>query len=331
MKNTGLLLINLGTPENPDIRSVKKYLKEFLSDKRVIDLPAILRYALLHAIILPFRTPKVVEAYKSIWTTDGSPLRSHSMNLASKVQQKLQNSHKVAIGMRYGSPTLKDAVNQLKNCDKITILPLYPQYSSAATGSSLEYALNEISKFDVIPNLEIIRDFYTHPDYIKAQADIIKSTAQEFDHLLFSYHGLPERQLKKSFCHEICTTCPSDKNIEYATKCYRAQCFTTSRLIAQELSLDENKFSIGFQSRLGKTEWIKPYTDNVLENLAKNGIKKLAIVCPSFVADCLETLEEIAIRAKNDWKEMTGETLQIIPCLNSSDSMVNLIGTIANH
>lgn len=321
----GLLLINLGTPEDTNKKSIRKYLKEFLSDKRVIDLPSFLRYTLLYTIILPFRTPKISQAYKSIWTKHGSPLRYHSVQLTKKIQEKLASSHKVVLGMRYGTPTLKDALLELKNCDTVTILPLYPQYSSAATGSSIEYVLKEIAKFEVIPNLHIIRDFYNNSTYIKAQANIIKNNLLEYEHIIFSYHGLPERQLKKANCLEICENCPSDKNINNASKCYRAQCFITTKLIAKELKIDQTKYSIGFQSRLGKTEWIKPYTDKNLEELAKKGIKNLAIVCPSFIADCLETLEEIAMRARDDWHSMTGGKLHIIPCLNSSDSMVDLV------
>jgi ferrochelatase len=329
-KNSGIILINLGTPENPDKKSIRKYLKEFLSDKRVIDLPFLLRYTLLYAIILPFRTPKVCEAYKSIWNKHGSPLRYNSEQLLKKVQEKLKNTHKVAFGMRYGTPSIKDALITLKDCEKITVLPLYPQYSSAATGSSIEYILNEIATLDIIPNLKIIRDFYDNPTYIKAQAEIIKKHLKKDYHILFSYHGLPERQLKKSTCPTICETCQINKNNKSTAGCYRAQCFMTTQLLAKELNLDESNYSIGFQSRLGKTEWIKPYTDKVIEDLAKRGIKNLAIVCPSFIADCLETLEEIGIRAKHDWETLTGGNLQTIPCLNSSDSLVDLISDITN-
>lgn len=328
-KSNAVLLVNLGTPENPDKKSIRKYLKEFLSDKRVIDLPFLLRYTLLYAIILPFRTPKVCEAYKSIWTKHGSPLRYHSEQLLKKVQAKLKDTHKVALGMRYGTPSIKDAIATLKDCAEITILPLYPQYSSAATGSTIEYILKEIATLGIIPNLKIIRDFYNHPAYIKAQTEIISKYLKKDYHLLFSYHGLPERQLKKSTCHEICEICPGNKNTQSTTGCYRAQCFMTTELIAKELNLDKNKYSIGFQSRLGKTEWIKPYTDKVMEDLATRGVKNLAVVCPSFVADCLETLEEIGIRAKHDWETLTGGKLQTIPCLNSNEAMVNLIYEIS--
>lgn len=311
MLKRGILLINLGTPESLNKKAIRKYLAEFLADKRVIDLPLFMRYLLLYAIILPFRTPKVCEAYKSIWTKEGSPLRNHSLKLCEKMQAKLHDSDKVVIGMRYGTPSIKDAILSLKECDKITVLPLYPQYSSAATGSSLEYVLKKISKFEVIPDLHIIRDFHKDSTYIKAQAKIIQESVSEYEHILFSYHGIPERQLKKS-------------NLQNPSGCYRTQCFTTTKLIAKELSLDEKKYSVGFQSRLGKTEWIKPYTDKLLEDLAKRGIKNLAIVCPSFIADCLETLEEIGIRAKEDWYAMTGGKLQVVPCLNSSELMVDL-------
>lgn len=253
-------------------------------------------------------------------------MRYHSKELLKKLQTKFADTHHVALGMRYGTPSIKNALKQLQHCDAITILPLYPQYSSAATGSSLEYALNIIAKLEIIPNLKVVRDFHYNQFYIKAQAEIIKSYLQEDYHILFSYHGLPERHLKKSTCKIICETCQINSN--YPDGCYRAQCYKTTALIAQELNLDKKNYSIAFQSRLGKTEWIKPYTDKVLEDLAKRGIKKLLITCPSFVADCLETLEEIAIRAKQDWQNLTGGELIVTPCLNSDDSIVNIIADL---
>ena len=323
--NKGLLLINLGTPDKPERKDIRRYLAEFLADERVIDLPALVRYTLLYAIILPFRTPKVAEAYKSIWDKQGSPLRYHSEDLLKKMQKKLQGKYKVAFGMRYGNPSLKNALAELQDCDEITILPLYPQYSSAANGSSIEAALKQISKFNVTPSLRVIRDFHADSNFIKATADLIKHHRKENSHILFSYHGVPERHIHKSGCLEICDKCISEQNKKIAQKCYRAQCFTTTKLIAEKLQLEEREYSIGFQSRLGKTEWIKPYTDKVMQDLAAQDIKDLCVVCPSFIADCLETLEEIAIRGQEDWHAMTGGNLHVVPCLNSSDSLVEMI------
>ena len=326
----GLLLINLGTPDNPERKDVRRYLAEFLADERVIDLPAFIRYALLYVIILPFRTPKVTEAYKSIWDAKGSPLRYHSDALLKKVQQKLHGKYQVAFGMRYGNPSLKKALSDLKNCDEITVLPLYPQYSSAANGSSIEAVLEKISKYNVTPSLRVIRDFHADNNFITATAELIKQHRKENSHILFSYHGVPERHIQNSGCMEICDKCVAEKNVSNAAKCYRAQCFTTTKLIADSLQLQENEYSIGFQSRLGKTEWIKPYTDKVLQNLAAQGIKDLCVVCPSFIADCLETLEEIAIRGQEDWHALSGGNLHVVPCLNSSDSLVEVISGLIN-
>lgn len=322
----GLLLINLGTPDNPDVKSTRRYLKEFLSDKRVIDLPIILRYALLYSIILPFRAPRASEAYASIWTKEGSPLRKFSNDLCSKVQKQITSEVVVALGMRYGNPSIKDALKTLEHCDELIILPLYPQYSQAATGSSIEYVLKIIQKKEVIPNLRIIRDFFDNEDFIKAEAQLIEPYIKNQEHILFSYHGLPEAHIQKAGCKKVCDgPCPNKNNQANAKSCYRAQCYKTTELIAKALNLAKDSYTTGFQSRLGKTKWIEPYTDELLSVLAAKGITKLAVVCPSFIADCLETLEEIGIRANDDWKKLTGQNLTLIPCLNSNQLLVDFI------
>lgn len=328
----GLLLINLGTPDKPDKKSIRRYLAEFLADERVIDLPAPIRYTLLYAVILPFRTPKVAEAYQSIWDENGSPLRHHSLELQRKVQKSLKGEYQVEFGMRYGNPSIKSALDKLQHCDEICILPLYPQYSSAANGSSIQCVLEQIAKFNVTPNIRVIRDFHADSNYISAQAEQIKQNLKPNTHLLFSYHGVPERHILKSGCKEICNNeCVSSINQHVASKCYRAQCFATTKMLAEKLGIDKNNYSIGFQSRLGKTEWIKPYTDKVMEELAEKGIKDLTVVCPSFIADCLETIEEIGMRGLEDWQKMTNGSLNVIPCLNSSDALVKVICEIINN
>jgi protoporphyrin/coproporphyrin ferrochelatase len=324
----GLLLINLGTPDNPDSKSVRRYLRDFLADKRVIDLPAVLRYALLYGIILPLRTPKTTKAYQSIWTDNGSPLLHFSNQLSHAVQEEIGSEYIVALGMRYGNPSINEALQKLSNCNDITILPLFPQYSSATSGSAIEYALNIISRKDVIPNINVIRDFHDHPSFIKAEAQLIRPYIKNQDHILFSYHGLPERHIQKSGCKNICKTkCPTQVNKGNTHSCYRAQCFKTTELIAKELNI--SNYSIAFQSRLGRTKWIEPYTEEKLTELANQGIKNLAIVCPSFVADCLETLEEIGIRANKLWHQLTNHNLTLIPCLNASPSFVKSIKNIS--
>ncbi|WP_058525728.1 ferrochelatase [Legionella erythra] len=317
----GLLLINLGTPDAPDTRSVRRYLREFLADRRVIDLPALIRYPLLYGLILPFRPRQSAQAYQAIWKEGGSPLLIHSRNLAAKLQSVLGDQCQVALGMRYGNPSIEEALQQLRHCTHITVLPLYPQYSSAATGSSIENVLTLLAKKPVQPSLTIIRDFYNHPRFLAAQAQRIKPYLDEHDYLLLSFHGVPERHLKASGCEAICSNnCPLPAAANQA--CYRAQCFATGQLLASRLGLPAGYYQIAFQSRLGKTPWIKPYTDEVLTELASQGIKRLAVACPSFVADCLETLEEIGLRAQLQWMKLGGEKLTVIPCLNDTPQWV---------
>lgn len=299
---TGILLINLGTPDDPSTSSVRKYLKQFLSDPRVIELPMLLRWLLLRLIILPFRTKKSAHAYASIWNDKGSPLLTHSLALKCSLQNALGAEYYVALGMRYGQPSIEKAISEL-DAAKITqliILPLFPQYSSAANGSAIEQTLKIIAKSKVIKPLQIISDFHTNPFYIDALVQSIKPyLAQEFDFLLFSYHGLPERQL-----------------INPGVNCYKTKCLQTSDLLINQLNVSQDKCAVSFQSRLGKLPWIKPYTDQMLIDLRDKGIRKLLVACPSFVVDCLETLEEINIRAKQQWLDLGGESLQLIPCLN---------------
>lgn len=329
MKNKhGLLLIQLGTPESTSIKHVRRYLRVFLSDKRVIDLPALIRYTLLNLVILPFRSKKSAEAYQSIWTNQGSPLRTISESLKSKLQQHLDASHIVVLGMRYGEPSLNQALRDLEHCDSITVLPLYPQYASSSSGSSLEEVLAYFSKQTVIPSLRIIRDFYAHPAFIKAQATQITPYLDNHDYCLFSYHGLPVRHIEKAGCKNVCLeSCPKPENSN--TACYRAQCFETTRQLAKALHLTENQCSTAFQSRLGKTPWIKPYTDEVLEELANKGIKRLVVACPAFVTDCLETLEEIGMQAREQWLALGGEELTLVPCLNDEDHWVDALVEIS--
>jgi len=320
----GLLLINLGTPDNCDTASVRRYLKEFLSDKRVIDLPAPIRYLLLYGVILPFRPKQSAHAYQAIWTEEGSPLLLNSLSLKKKLQEKLADDYQVALGMRYGKPSLETALAELSMCSAITILPLYPQYSSAATGSTIEKIMALIAEKSTHPSVHIIRDFYNQPAFIQAQAELIKPYIANHDHLLLSYHGVPERHIMRAGCSKVCTeACPPVTEMNQT--CYRAQCYATSTQLADYLQLDTSRYSTAFQSRLGKTPWIKPYTDECLPELARRGIKRLAVACPSFVADCLETIEEIGIRAREQWLGLGGEELTLIPCLNDSDGWVEAI------
>lgn len=331
----GVLLINLGTPDNTKISSIRRYLREFLLDSRVIDLPAFFRYLLVYGAILPFRPFKTAKAYQKIWQKEGSPLRLHTLSLVKNVAATLGEGYHVETAMRYGYPAIADALKNLIRCEKIIVLPLFPQYSSAATGSAIAKTLTEIAKQWNIPQINVINQFYSHPAFINALATVIKpyiSSPNTF--LLLSYHGLPERHLDKSQCKAPCQradACPSINQDNYF--CYRAQCYQTSHLLAEKLALSSDQYTTAFQSRLGRIPWIKPYTDEVLPSLYKKGIRKLVVACPAFTADCLETLEEIGMQAKEQWLDLGGESFELISCLNDHpqwvDGIVSMIKEVA--
>ena len=324
----GLLLINLGTPSSTKLRHIWAFLSEFLLDRRVINLPVVLRCLLVYGIILPFRTGKSAHAYRSIWTEQGSPLLFNNQNLKSQLEKRLPSNCIIALGMRYGNPSLKQSINDLQECETLTLLPLYPQYSSAATGSAIEKALQCLAPLESLPSIQVIRAFYQHPSYIKAQATVIKMHLKPGSHLLFSYHGIPVQQLIQGGCDKPCPEiCSVPK--EKLHSCYKAQCYSTSLLLAQELQLDSDQYSTSFQSRLGKLPWISPYTDQMLEGLIALGIKDLTVACPSFVSDCLETLEEIGIRARAKWLSLGGERFTLIPALNDHPLWVEAVLDIA--
>lgn len=322
-KKTGLLLINLGTPDSPKVTDVRRYLKEFLSDPRVIDIPAIARWILVNLFILPTRPKKSAEAYAKVWTDKGSPLLIYSEQLVQNLQDELGEQATVALGMRYGSPSIASAVAKLKlaHCTDIIILPLFPQYSSAATGSAIEAVLTVYASENVVPNIQVISEFYQEACFIDASAEIMKASLSDFqaDHILFSYHGLPEKHVTKAGCDA--NQCDKQQHCPVITEknqhCYRAQCYATTKHLATKLGLKESEYSTSFQSRLGRTPWIRPYTDEVLPELAKQGVRNLAVVCPSFVADCLETIEEIGMQAQEQWQSLGGKAFLQIPCLNA--------------
>lgn len=331
---TGILLINLGTPESLSIIAIIKYLREFLLDPRVVDIPKIARLILVYLVILPFRPFKTKKAYAEIWNKQGSPLRYISQNLATKLQHKLGEDYLVAGAMRYGSPSLASGVQKLKSCSKIITLPLFPQYSAAATGSATEKAMQEIVKLWNIPDIQIINSFYNHKKFIEAYSNNIANHLQQDAFLLFSYHGLPARHIAKSNCGYNCasstTPCPKVTSINFS--CYKAQCYATSQLIANKLNLAKKQYTTAFQSRLGRTPWITPYTDDMLLDLRSQGVNDLVVACPAFVTDCLETLEEIGIRAKNSWLQAGGKSLTLVPCLNDDDLWVDsIIAIIKQH
>ncbi|MHB8261359.1 MAG: ferrochelatase [Bacteroidia bacterium] len=330
---TGVLLINLGTPDNPSTTAVRKYLTEFLNDRRVIDISAIGRFFLVNLFIVPFRAAKSSKLYKQIWSADkGSPLLYHTAQLKDKLQTKLGTDYTVEFAMRYQSPTLKTALENLRKqkLQKIVVIPLYPQYASSSTGSTLEKVFDEIKGWEVIPELKLYSNFYDNDDFI----DCIVENAKQFDltkydHILFSYHGLPERQLNKASAHYGDNGCFMENCCETITHknqyCYRANCYKTTQLIVQKLNLPKEKYTICFQSRLGRTAWIKPYTDQVLKERAAMGDKKILAFSPAFVADCLETVYEISQEYNLAFIQHGGEKIDLVPSLNSNDSWVNAL------
>ncbi len=326
---TGILLINLGTPDAPKTKEVRRYLREFLFDPRVIDIHPLGRWLLLNLIILPFRPKKSAHAYRQVWMDDGSPLLVYGKKLKSALSKTFETEGcPVELGMRYGNPSLKKSMNLLleQGCNRIIAVPLYPQYASSTVGSVIEALYQETSQHWDIPQLQIIPPFYTEPSFIEAWKKVGEPFLKEQpDHILFSFHGLPLRHLEKSDASK--NTCKNDQNCctKLSTSnrnCYRAQCYNTAESIAQRFQLANKKWSVSFQSRLGRDEWIRPYTDEHLENLAKQGIKKLLVFCPAFVADGLETLEEIQIRAAEDFKNFGGEELILVPSLNDHPEWV---------
>lgn len=326
----GILLVNLGSPDSPTPKDVKKYLGEFLMDERVIDIPYIARAALVKGIILKTRPKQSAAAYKKIWWDDGSPLIVLSQRLQAKLQK--QTSMPIALAMRYGSLTIKKGLQELvdKGVDEVLLFPLYPQFAMATTETIT--VLAEELRQEFFPNITIesVPAFYNKPDYIAVLSESVKRHLENhnYEHLLFSYHGVPERHIRKSDVTKShckidgsCCVTPS-KAHEF---CYRHQCLEVTRLVAEKLHFKEGTYSTSFQSRLGFDPWLQPYTDRTIERLGKNGVKSMAIVTPAFVSDCLETLEEIAMEGQEIFHEMGGKDFTTIPCLNDDDAWVNLL------
>ena len=331
----GVLLINLGSPESPKPKDVKKYLGEFLMDERVIDIPLAARTLLVKGIILKTRPKASAAAYKKIWWKEGSPLIVLSERLQNKIQKQVEVP--VALAMRYGSMTIKKGLQELvdKGVDEVLLFPLYPQFAMATTETIS--VLAEELRLQYFPDLKIesVPAFYNKPDYIEVLSNSIKKYLEgnNFEHLLFSYHGVPERHIRKSDVTKShckidgsCCVTPS-KAHEF---CYRHQCLEVTRLVAEKLQLKESTYSTSFQSRLGFDPWLLPYTDRTIERLGKQGIKNMAIATPAFVSDCLETLEEIAMEGQEIFHEMGGKDFTTVPCLNDDNEWVALLSKWIN-
>lgn len=331
----GILLVNLGSPDSPSVKDVRKYLDEFLMDGRVIDVPYITRCLLVKGIILNTRPKQSAEAYSKVWTDEGSPLIVISEKFSNKV--KKQVNVPVELAMRYGSPSIESGIEKLaaQGVTEILSVPLYPQFAMATT-ETIEALVESIVR-KKFPNIQLTNfpAFYDRQDYIDVLAKSIKETLdkEDYDHLLFSYHGVPERHILNSdvtgkHCQlngECCNT-KSDAH-EF---CYRHQCYATTQGVVEILGLQPGFYSTSFQSRLGKDPWLQPYTDMTINDRAQNGIKKLAVVTPAFVADCLETIEEIGMEAKEEFEENTGEKFTTIPCLNDRDDWVEVFSNWLN-
>ena len=329
---TGVLLINLGTPDSPTTKGIRAFYKEFFSDKRVFDIPALGLWALRNLIILPFRAPKTAKLYQEIWTEKGSPLMVYSNELNNKVQTLLGENFIVELGMGYGKPGIKNAIENLQNSNvkKIIVIPLFPQYASSTIGSVSEAVLTTLSKYEIIPPIELIHSYYNHPKFINAWVTIANNyELKNYDHILFSYHGIPERHIQKSSCNNYCLNpgCCSTIN-EKNQFCYKAQCYATTKGIANTLGLTESQYTIAFQSRFGKDPWIQPYLDEIIIEQAKKGNKKLLVFSPSFVADCLETIHEIGVEYNELFTENGGEKLQLVESLNSNDVWADCIAEL---
>jgi ferrochelatase len=330
-EQTGVLLVNLGTPDAPTTAAVRRYLREFLSDPAVIDIPAPARWLLVHALIVPFRAPRSAAAYRKVWTPAGSPLLVHGQALVERVRARLPATP-VELAMRYGRPSISSALAGLhaSGCTRIVVVPLYPHEAQSSTGTCRTAVGGAAAALDPAPSLAIVPPFFDHPGFVAAFAERGRAVlrALDPDHVLFSYHGLPERHIRRAdptgahcLAHAGCCDTLDGRN----RGCYRAQCHATSRALARALSLPDGAWSTSFQSRLGRTKWIEPYTDVVLDELAARGIRRLAVFCPAFVADCLETLEEIEIRAAQQFVAAGGERLALVPSLDSEPRWVDTV------
>jgi ferrochelatase len=328
-----LVLMNLGSPDAPEVKEVRRYLNEFLMDSRVLDFPVVFRYPLVKWIITPFRSPNSAKAYQKVWRKDGSPLIVLTQKLADGVQQQLD--YPVKIAMRYGNPSPRTVFDQLMKADpglkEVIAFPLYPHYTMSSYETAVASARAVHKKYKYPFKLKFVSPFYNHPDYIAAlAAKIAPYLNQDYDKILFSYHGLPERHMGKDDI-TIQKFAASGGNHELGFKMpeinYQKQCHETTRLVTEALHIPEEKYETSFQSRLKQAgnEWIKPYTAPRLEELPAEGTKKLLVVCPAFINDCLETLEEIAMEGKHSFESAGGEQLIYIPCLNDADQWVNTV------
>lgn len=332
---TGVLIVNLGTPDDPSRKSVARYLKQFLMDPRVIDKPAWVRNILVKGIIVPFRSSSSAKLYQELWKEEGSPLKFYGEGLVEKVQDVMGDDYIVELAMRYQSPSIQSAMDKLMSqyVDRIVVFPLFPQYASATTGSVHEEVMRVLSGYQTVPDVVMINSYPDDERLAKLYADKGKAfDIDSYDHVLFSFHGLPQSQLKKAdltgqhcVVKDDCCAIPCDAN----KFCYGAQCDRTAKAIASQLDLPEDRYTICYQSRLGKDPWIQPYTSEILkERYEDHGDKNLLVFCPAFVADCLETEIEISVEYQEEFEEMGGEKVTLVPSLNDDQEWAELVSAL---
>ena len=336
---TAVLLINLGTPDSPSVSDVRKYLFEFLNDPRVIDIPAIARFILVNLIIVPFRAPKSAKIYEELWVNNslpggikGSPILYFGKSVQEKLQNTLGNEFDVYLAMRYKDPSVDDVLAEMykKNYEELLVIPLFPQYASATTGSIIDKVMKRMSKWWVIPEVKFISQFYDNDGYINTVVEQAKKyNLDEYDHVLFSYHGLPVRQVDKVYKDgTLCEEHNCETEINETNKfCYKAACYATTRLIVNKLDIPAEKHTVCFQSRLDK-KWLEPFADKVIIEQAKKGAKKLLVFSPAFVADCLETLIEIGVEYQKLFEENGGEKVQLVESLNDHPMWIETLKEI---
>jgi len=332
MPKTGVLLVNLGTPDDAKLGPVRRYLFQFLNDPRVIDLPWLLRKILVNLIIVPFRSFSSTKIYKELWTEKGSPLIIYGESNREALQERLGDQYGVHLAMRYQNPSMKKVMGEmrLQNYKKIIIIPMFPHYASASSGSAMERALKIMSKWWVIPEISMVSQFWDHPKFIDAFVARGKQyNLDDYDHVLFSYHGLPERHVNKVYDDGIpCKDHDCETEINEKNKfCYKATCFATTRLLAERLNIPEEKYTVAFQSRLDK-KWLEPFSDEIVEERAKKGDKKLLAFSPAFVADCLETTVEIGVEYQEIFEEHGGEKVQLVESLNDHPIWVDCLESL---
>ncbi|WP_257293714.1 ferrochelatase [Endozoicomonas sp. YOMI1] len=336
MENRGVLLVNLGSPDSTSVEDVRNYLNEFLMDKHVIDLPWVIRRLILSLFILPFRPARSAEAYRAIWTEQGSPLIVNSEKCTERLRER--TSIPIELAMRYGKPDMAKALRNLAKqpgIEEILLFPLYPHYAMSSVKTVIEHAKSLMQEMNIPLPLRVHPVFYDHDGYIEALVESAKPWLEkEFDHLVFSYHGVPERHIIKddptgNHCLKD-KSCCQKTSIAHKT-CYRHQVYQTTEAFVEKAGIPIDKYSVGFQSRLGKAKWLEPNTLDVIKQLANQGVRKILVICPSFVSDCLETLEEIGIGAKEEFIKAGGKSLELIPCLNDHPAWIDLLKQWSEH